>query len=707
MRTRPASALVAGADTVPWQAPEGVGLAGESRPKVVRLDDQRATDQRLTGAKAAALATAAAQGLPVLPGFVLTTAATAPGEVDAVVGTEVRAAWEKLSDRGRQPLVVRSSSTVEDLAGSSMAGRYESVVGVDGWDAFEAAVRTVLDSRRHAAEGVPDLTGDEPLAVLVQPLVDSTAGGVLFGVDPVSGRSDQLVVAASTEGPDAVVSGRVEGSRYVIDRSGGEVRADHGGGGARLDGSQLSALAELAGTAADVFGGHQDVEWAFDGQGNLVLLQSRPVTTEVAGVPCGPILGSGPVSETFPEPLAPLEQDLWAAPLREALCQALRLAGAATEAELAASPVVVCIGGRVAIDLELTGVVPRRSPPSRLDPRPRLRRLRGAWRVGRLRAALPGLAEDVVDQTDTALAAVPDLDSLSDRQLLAVLDRGSAALVAAHAHEVLIGQLVAPDAPRLTGTSVALRVLAHARQRGTPDEEIIARHPVVLALSPPRISAGTPLPRPVAPPPWRPERERDHDAVLREALRLRARWLQELTARVAWVLGERLADRGVLDDPECVRRLRRDDLQGLVLGRTVLTALPGQADVDADESLPARFRLSDAGRPIPMVSGDDGAGTGAGGGTGKGVVVHDVAEAKEGSVLVVRNLDPSIAPVLPRLAGLVAETGSVLAHIAILAREANLPTVVGFPGAVDKLPPGTLVAVDGSEGDVEIVDDGR
>ena len=704
MRRGPASALVAGLDTGPSQTPEGVGLDGECRPKVVSLDDQRATDDRLTGAKAAALATAAERGLPVVPGFVMTTAATASGEV-AVLGPEVRAAWEKLSDVGRRPLVVRSSSTVEDLAGSSMAGRYESVVGVEGWDGFEAAVRTVLDSRQHAAEGVPDLTGDEPLAVLVQPLVDGTAGGVLFGVDPVSGRTDQLVVAASTEGPDAVVSGQVEGSRYVIDRSGGVVRDHHGGGGARLDGSQLSALADLAGTAADVFGGHQDVEWVFDRQGNLVLLQSRPVTTDVAGVPCGPILGPGPVSETFPEPLAPLEQDLWVAPLREALCQALRLAGAATEAELTASPVVVCIGGRVAIDLELTGVVPRHSPPSRLDPRPRLRRLRAAWRVGRLRAALPGLAADVVEQADSALAAVPDLDTLSDRQLLAVLDRGSAALVAAHAHEVLMGQLVAPDAPRLTGTSVALRVLAHARQRGTPDEEIIARHPVVLALSAPKISGGNPLPRPVAPPPWRPER--DHDAVLREALRLRARWLQELTARAAWVLGERLADRGVLVDPEVVRRLRRDDLQGVVLGRTVLTTLPGQADEGAGEPLPARFRLSEGGRPIPVVSGDERAGTGAGGGTGRGIVVHNVTEAKDGSVLVVRTLDPSLAPVLPRLAGLVAETGSVLAHIAILAREAGLPTVVGFRGAVDEFPPGALVTVDGSEGDVEIVDDGR
>jgi pyruvate,water dikinase len=673
-------------------------------PSVVSLDDRRATDASLTGAKAAALATATAQGLPALPGFVLTTTATAPGRVDTL-GPDVQAAWRELSGDGQRSLVVRSSSTVEDLAGSSMAGRYESVIGVQGWDAFDDAVRTVLASREQAAEGTSALNGDEPLAVLVQPLLDTTAGGVLFGVDPVTGRTDQLVVAASIEGPDAVVSGRVDGSRYVIDRDGGLIRAEHGAGGATLGRRQLSALAGLAATTAEVFGGHQDVEWAFDREGGLILLQSRPVTTEVVGVPDGPVLGPGPVSETFPEPLSILEQGLWVDPLREALSEALRLAGAATDAELAGSPVVVCIGGRVALDLELTGVVPRQSPPSRLDPRPRLRRLRAAWRVGRLRAALPGLAEDVVEQADAALAAIPALDTLTDRQLLASLGRASQALVAIHAHEVLIGQLVAPDSPRLTGTSVALRVLAHARERGTADEDIAARHPVVLALTAPRIGPETALPGPVVAPPWHPPTERDHTAVLREALRLRVRWFQELTARVAWVLGERLAERGVLDEPDLIRWLRRDELGAVVLGDAVPTDLRNRRGDHEEAPLPARFQLTEDGCPVAVIDAEQSGGTGAGSGTGQGVVVHDPADAEDGSVLVVRNLDPSLAPVLPRLAALVAETGSVLAHVAILARESDLPTVVGFAGAVERFPPGVNVAVDGSDGDVRIIED--
>ena len=45
-------------------------------------------------------------------------------------------------------LVARSSSVVEDMATSSMAGQFESVIGIRGFEAFVRAVSAVLDSRR-------------------------------------------------------------------------------------------------------------------------------------------------------------------------------------------------------------------------------------------------------------------------------------------------------------------------------------------------------------------------------------------------------------------------------------------------------------------------------------------------------------------------------------------------------------------------------
>ena len=74
-----------------------------------------------------------------------------------------------------------------------------------------------------------------------------------------------------------------------------------------------------------------------------------------------------------------------------------------------------------------------------------------------------------------------------------------------------------------------------------------------------------------------------------------------------------------------------------------------------------------------------------------------------GSVLVTTTLTPGLGPLLTRLNGIVAETGSVLAHLAILAREAGVPTVVGYTNAVQDLPEGAEVLVDGETGRVTLV----
>ena len=72
----------------------------------------------------------------------------------------------------------------------------------------------------------------------------------------------------------------------------------------------------------------------------------------------------------------------------------------------------MCVDGHVAIDLRLAGEIkPKLTLLNRLNPVPAARRLRGAWRVGRLRSALPRLAEHLLDRTDADLEAVPALRS--------------------------------------------------------------------------------------------------------------------------------------------------------------------------------------------------------------------------------------------------------------------------------------------------------
>lgn len=702
------------------------------------------------------MARAAVAGLPTLPGVVLTTGFTDEIDTGADVAEHpaTREAFARTGGEQRD-LVARSSSVVEDLRESSMAGQFDSIIGIRGFDAFVVAVKVVLESRERAG------AADQPIAVLVQPFLDAEVGGVLFGIDPVSGRSDRRVVTAVEGGPEPLVSGEVDGSHYVLDPRARvlELQANDGPALQRAD---LERLVALSDDVATVFGGPQDVEWAIAtdtgvtahvtvvtvvaatadtadtvgiidadteptnhtgridpthstdhrdrGQGcrKLWLLQSRPVTSEVRGVPRGPVYGPGPVAETFPEPLTELERDLWVPPLREAVREAVLLAGSATPAEVEASEIVVCIDGHVAIDLELAGEIrPKPTLGQRLNPVVGLRRLRNAWRVGRLRAALPRLAEDLLDRTDADLQAVPALSELTSRQLFALLHRSQAILRSLHAHEILMGLLTDTGGNRMTGASVALRVLAEARQDGLSDAEILETSPVVLALTPPRIAPGSALP---------PEAAgmylgADGDSgsgtdfgIDREALRLRIRWLQELSGRAAWELGERLTARGQLTEPELIRHMSLEHLEAVATKRAVVVpSLVATHKHEFGAPLPAWFQLSDLGKPIrAQCEAEIGGGTGAGGGVASGPVTYDTDDPPAGSVLVTTTLSPGLGIFLPRLNGIVSETGSVLSHLAILSREAGVPTVVGYANATRDLPEGAMALVDGTTGRVTV-----
>jgi pyruvate,water dikinase len=74
--------------------------------------------------------------------------------------------------------------------------------------------------------------------------------------------------------------------------------------------------------------------------------------------------------------------------------------------------------------------------------------------------------------------------------------------------------------------------------------------------------------------------------------------------------------------------------------------------------------------------------------------------AGQSCILVVDTLDPRLASLLPDIAGLVAETGSALSHLAILAREMRVPTVCGVRDARARFPAGTHLLVDGGTGEV-------
>nr|WBO77322.1 PEP-utilizing enzyme [Streptomyces sp. SBE_14.2] len=460
-----------------------LGLAPAYGPATVPLREPLAAVVAKAGSKAANLARAAGAGLPVLPGFVIPY--QAQGDPHSL-----RRAWQALSDGGSRPLVVRSSSPQEDTEESSLAGQFASVLDVRGWQDFRTAVRTVLDSARRADGSAA------PMAVLVQPMLTARVGGVMFGADPVEGRTDRMLVSAVRGGPDSLVSGAQQGTNYWLSGRGRLLRTESAEAEPPLTRRELFRLARLARRARQVFGGPQDIEFGFDEDGRLWLFQSRPITAMAARPARGArLLGPGPVAETLPDQLLPLEEDLWVAPMARGLAAALDIGGTAPRRLLRSAPVVTTVGGRAAADLRLLGAVPPRHRwLALLNPAPGARRLAAAWRVGRLAAALPGLTTDLVADVDRLLAEVPAPGDLSPAALADELRWTRRALVSLHAQEALAGALLPQPPSGRTAAGTALAALTAARARGIPDERIVATDPVVLALTAPSLRNPVRLP---------------------------------------------------------------------------------------------------------------------------------------------------------------------------------------------------------------------
>ncbi|WP_461171489.1 PEP-utilizing enzyme [Arthrobacter sp. Z1-9] len=286
------------------------------------------------GGKAAALSDLKSAGFPVPSGFVVTRAVLAARSGDG------QDAWDReLQNAARAagpgPYAVRSSAAAEDLPGASYAGMYESYLDVPGEDLPSAVIRCFgsADTRRVRMyqESLPPTaapcaepnagarnearTNHGQMAVLVQQMVDAAAAGVAFTANPLTGARDETVISAVKGLGENLVGGSARGEEWLA--RGGSVSPQHGAA-AVLSKESATAVATMAGNVARHFGCPQDVEWAVDRSGRVLVVQARPMTAVPEPV-AWPAPGKGAwlpnfrLGEWLPEPVTPLFMD-WIIP---------------------------------------------------------------------------------------------------------------------------------------------------------------------------------------------------------------------------------------------------------------------------------------------------------------------------------------------------------------------------------------------------------
>lgn len=203
--------------------------------------------------------------------------------------------------------------------------------------------------------------------------------------------------------------------------------------------------------------------------------------------------------------------------------------------------------------------------------------------------------------------------------------------------------------------------------------------------------------------------------------------------RLALEFGRRLAEAGVLETVDDVFYLSADELldggNGVIVPvqerikerkaelqrfrrltpPPMLGAMP-PFEVDAGPLFAVGVKAHGIGVRPPDSDGDPQAVKGIAGSPGvvRGIakVIHSLAEAgklQPGDILVAKTTMPPWTPLFATAAAVVTDTGGVLSHCAIVAREYHIPAVVGTGRATKTLHDGQLLEVDGDAGTVRVV----
>jgi pyruvate,water dikinase len=265
-----------------------------TNPHIVPFADLRRHHVDVAGGKGANLGELLAAGIPVPPGFVVTTHAYrdfvdssgiaaalrgALSSIDAAEHAALDAAAARLRslivEAAAQPscaaavcdsydrlggalVAVRSSATAEDTQEASFAGQQSTFLNVEGHQALLEAVigcwASLFEARAIAYRARAGIAHEDvTIAVPVQRMVQSERSGVAFTVDPVTGDRGQIVIEAVRGLGEALVSGEVTPDMYtvdketlaVVDRTHVEQAREYVYGGGNADSSEANVCRDL------------------------------------------------------------------------------------------------------------------------------------------------------------------------------------------------------------------------------------------------------------------------------------------------------------------------------------------------------------------------------------------------------------------------------------------------------------------------------
>lgn len=256
-------------------------------PYIVSLQDIKPEMHEYVGGKASNLAILTQAGLPVPPGYAITTNAYDYYTENQVLPDGLLQDMKDKKAALGGKVALRSSATCEDGEALSMAGVFTTFYITDDNDVERGLYDIYHQSQSDEVREYLGMNGigheEIKMGVVLQKLIEPQISGVVYtGVN----GNDLLIQYVDGFG-ERLVDGQTHGSAVLIDTESSVIKESSNFDRNPLFPNEVNALGSLAAQVKQVFPqGDQDIEFAIQGQ-EVHLLQSRALTARLENVRLG------------------------------------------------------------------------------------------------------------------------------------------------------------------------------------------------------------------------------------------------------------------------------------------------------------------------------------------------------------------------------------------------------------------------------------
>lgn len=286
---------------------------------ILFFDQIREHDAKLVGGKASSLGKLFNFGFSVPKGFVISSNVFTEylnynninisnkkelitniieGEFPSQFSHELKCAINKLNVGF---CAVRSSGTLEDGLEQSFAGMFESYLNVTELQVCEFVKKCYASTYSQRLQSYD--CSNQSIAVIVQEMVQSSISGVVFTANPINGNKQEMVIESCRGLGEILVSGEITPDLYVVSKLTQKVLKknrgtqnkmlalqdgvnklipfDNSSSRYLLSDEQIIDLILISFEIESKFRYECDIEWCYDQNYNLKILQTRPITTKV------------------------------------------------------------------------------------------------------------------------------------------------------------------------------------------------------------------------------------------------------------------------------------------------------------------------------------------------------------------------------------------------------------------------------------------